>query len=463
MRKVLMVTYALPPVGGAGVQRVSKFIKYLNCFGWEAVVLSVKNPSVPLYDSLQTRDLPENVKIFRARTFEPNYKKKGKLIANENKATIPKGISWVIKWLKNVFMILDPQILWWPGLSVSLFKILRKESCDCLFVTAPPFSSLVPVVYAGKHFGVPVVVDFRDDWRFYRLHMENAVKSPFAEMLDGVLEKFVILNCSAFTAATASYVRNLSERYGISDQRKGHVITNGFDASDFGAYQAQVNTENNDQIIRFLYSGTVWRATSLFPFFKAITGLVRAYPELRKRLQITIMGRVVDAETVSISDRWLQGITIFRGYVSHDAVVKALNTADVLIITLSDLDGADKIIPAKTFEYMATGKHILAILPHGETSRMLSAEYKNVAIFHPRETDSIAQHILNLLLGDIAVLEKMDIDVSKYERKYLTGKLADVFSSVAKNSCGNGLGNKKGKKNTGNIRCEQNAVIRKCG
>jgi hypothetical protein len=58
MKKVLMVTYALPPVGGAGVQRTAKFIKYLNYFGWDPIVLSAKNPSVPLYDPCQLVDIP---------------------------------------------------------------------------------------------------------------------------------------------------------------------------------------------------------------------------------------------------------------------------------------------------------------------------------------------------------------------------------------------------------------------
>ena len=45
-----MVAYAFPPVGGAGVQRVVKFIKYLTTHGWSADALSVLIPSVPFVD-----------------------------------------------------------------------------------------------------------------------------------------------------------------------------------------------------------------------------------------------------------------------------------------------------------------------------------------------------------------------------------------------------------------------------
>ena len=433
MKKVLMVAYALPPVGGAGVQRSAKFIKYLKYFGWEPIVLSVKNPSVPLYDPHQTDDIPPGTRIYRARTLEPNYKLKRKFIAGEDKNTNSGNIIKFMKWFKNGLMIPDPQILWWPGLFLSLLKIIKKESLDCLFVTAPPFSSLVPVVFVGKLLGIPVVIDFRDDWRFYRLHMENAVKTPFAALVDRILERYVVLNCAAIIAATASYVNNLMARYPFSNTKKGHVITNGYDANDFHTFQEKSKAKKSAQKIHFLYSGTVWRATSLFPFFEAISGLVRDYPEIKTKLQITIMGRVVGLERNFFSNGCLQGIVDLKGYVPHDKVIEALSAADVLVITLSDICGANQIIPAKTFEYMATGKPILAIVPEGETSRLLTAEYENAAVFHPNDTDLIGKYVLELLTKQKTILVEKRINILKYERKVLTKKLAAVFSSLKEN------------------------------
>ena len=49
-KRVLFITYQFPPVGGAGVQRVTKFVKYLPDFGWQSSVLTVSKPSVPAYD-----------------------------------------------------------------------------------------------------------------------------------------------------------------------------------------------------------------------------------------------------------------------------------------------------------------------------------------------------------------------------------------------------------------------------
>ncbi len=43
MKKVLMIAYYFPPLGGAGVQRTIRFIKYLSKFGWVPTVITVKN------------------------------------------------------------------------------------------------------------------------------------------------------------------------------------------------------------------------------------------------------------------------------------------------------------------------------------------------------------------------------------------------------------------------------------
>src|SRR4029453_11382264 len=78
-RRALFIAYTFPPVGGAGVQRTTKFVKYLPQFGWEASVLTVSNPSVPVRDESLCRDVPASTTIVRARTFEPSYATKAAL------------------------------------------------------------------------------------------------------------------------------------------------------------------------------------------------------------------------------------------------------------------------------------------------------------------------------------------------------------------------------------------------
>ena len=78
-RRVLFVSYLFPPVGGVGVHRVTKFVKYLPQFGWDCSVLTVANPSTPLIDGSLRRDVPVSTVVCRAKTLEPGYAMKAKV------------------------------------------------------------------------------------------------------------------------------------------------------------------------------------------------------------------------------------------------------------------------------------------------------------------------------------------------------------------------------------------------
>jgi hypothetical protein len=52
MKRVLMIAYIYPPQGGSGVQRTVKFVRYLPSYGWEPLVLTVREP----YDDNATGD-----------------------------------------------------------------------------------------------------------------------------------------------------------------------------------------------------------------------------------------------------------------------------------------------------------------------------------------------------------------------------------------------------------------------
>ena len=100
IRRVLVVAYVFPPAGGAGVQRVTKFVKYLPEFGWDCSVLTVANPSVPVFDETLAKDVPESTVVRVARTLEPGYALKNAVSAGSGGASSKKqsgGLKQLIK------------------------------------------------------------------------------------------------------------------------------------------------------------------------------------------------------------------------------------------------------------------------------------------------------------------------------------------------------------------------------
>lgn len=428
MKKVLVIAYGFPPVGGAGVQRPVKFVKYLRDFGWEPLVLTVKNPSVPVLDNALLKDIPNGVKIYHARTFEPSYAAKQSFKGKQQDGF---SIKVSLKKIISGFMLPDLQILWWPGLIGKLFEILRHEKPDCIFVTAPPFSSFIPTVIAGKMFGIPVVLDYRDGWQFSRKNWEQANKNRLAFFMDAMLERFVLNNCNGYTVASQRYVADITSRYSQLIGDKGEVITNGFDPDDFTGRDTVIpSTPDKSGRFEMVYAGTVWSATSLNNFSIALSKLLEERPELKDKIRLNIFGRIVEGERDCLDADALRGIVECHGYVEHERVVREIDEADVLLITLSDLPGAEEIITAKAFEYMASGKHIFAVVPKGETRDILQGNYNKLTVSDAGRIQDIYNGLAWILSNQQAVQNTMPADVSSFSRKRLTGKLASVLNKT---------------------------------
>ena len=71
MKKVLIITYYWPPMGGGGVQRWLKTTKYLREFGWEPVIFTADGSEISMHDESLLSDIPSGVKVIKAPIWEP--------------------------------------------------------------------------------------------------------------------------------------------------------------------------------------------------------------------------------------------------------------------------------------------------------------------------------------------------------------------------------------------------------
>ena len=67
MKRVLIITYYWPPVGGSGVQRWVKFAKYLPSEGWQPVIYTPENPDLSSIDESLLEDIPAEAEIIKAK------------------------------------------------------------------------------------------------------------------------------------------------------------------------------------------------------------------------------------------------------------------------------------------------------------------------------------------------------------------------------------------------------------
>ena len=71
MKKVLIISYVFPPMAAVGGYRIIKFCKFLPQFGWQPVVLTVREGFNFAYDEQLLSQVDKSVRLYRSYNWEP--------------------------------------------------------------------------------------------------------------------------------------------------------------------------------------------------------------------------------------------------------------------------------------------------------------------------------------------------------------------------------------------------------
>lgn len=434
--RAVLVSYSFPPVGGAGVQRVLKLAKHLPAHGVRPTVLTVENPSVPLRDESLAEDLPRDVEVLRARTLEPGYAVK-QAAWNASAAKAP-GLRQVLtrrlSGLARQLLFPDPQLLWQPQAGLTLLQRLSAQREDVVLISGPPFSQylLAPLMRLVRKADRPaVVLDYRDEWSTLRKSYEMN-SSRVAELLGEPLEAALLRCADAVTTATEAFRQNLLCRFPFLQPERVRAIPNGYDPEDFpGDLPGRLPALPRDRLV-VTYAGTVFRLTSARGLLSAVRRLHRDEPRLAQRLRVRFIGRIVDTELDAFEGMEAFGVERL-GYLPHTTVLRELAASHITTCILDDVEGADRIYPAKAFELMYLRRPCLVLAPPGALAD-LARRHQLGSLVHPRDEESIFAYLLGKLRAqERGALEEQahSVDIERYDRRALAGEFAEVLRIAA--------------------------------
>lgn len=383
--RLLLVAYNFPPVGGAGVQRPVKWAKYLGRLGWDVTVLTTSNPSVPVRDESLLADVPSDVDVVRARTWEPDYRVKQNLIATATGARpgLVQRATGVLRGLARRCVKLalqpDPQVLWnYHAIRVGA-KALREKRHDAILVTAPAYSSFYIGAALKRQFRLPLVLDYRDEWDLSGKYLENAQRDWISKTVQSRMQSQLLRCADAVIATTELSTAALADKLtGLRHQVPARCIYNGFDADEFQDPLESPLVEDSPDVtpvergtFRLVYTGTLWNLTDISPLVKGIEQLNASHPEITSRLELVCVGRKTPDQLESLNKlQQTQARLKLVDYCDHSTALQWMRSANGLCLLLSDVSGADRVVPAKLFEYLAMKRDMLAICPNGETANI---------------------------------------------------------------------------------------------
>jgi glycosyltransferase involved in cell wall biosynthesis len=422
MRRVLMVVYHFPPLGGIASLRVLRFARYLPAFGWEPWVLAprrgdyVNDPTLAYSEDhvVRTGSL-ELSRIMRTtvETLTPSpFQGEGAGRGGAN--PLPPGGEGRVRGLRGLIRHWlyrpDAQIGWYPFAVAAGRRLLREHRFDAILSSSFPVTAHLVGRRLHRDSGLPWVADFRDLWSDW----SEARRASKAR-----LEESLFREATATTTVSASYAEALRTR----GSHRAEVLTNGFDPEDFPTTPAPANGVA-------AYLGTYYPGIQDLPTaIRAIGVLAREGSGLRLRF----IGDYPSVLRPEVEAAGLEARTDATGFIPHPLAVEELSRSSVLLLggpTSADTVAMRGNVAAKVFEYLGSRRPILMIGdPDTDVAGMLRP-FARARVVGVGRVDEAVDALRGLLRAGTAPAD--DPLLEPYTSRDLSRRLAGLLEDVCR-------------------------------
>lgn len=413
-RSLLMLAFEFPPMAGVGMQRSLKLAKYLPEHGVRPVVVTTDAASLKTWfgralDDQPLGELAPEVVIHRVPCA---------------KAPIPPGL-WARR-LRHLLSLGEEDIghQWMPPLTAAWDRLIAESKPAAIYVSLPPFSIAPLAVTLARRSGLPLIIDFRDSWSQWS-HGPRTTWLHYRLLLRR--ERACLEAATVVTATTRQILDDLQAAHPGIDRGKFHVIPNGFDAPLPAAIEPRA-TATGPFVIGYVgsfYYLPQMRASVMEPwwrlpprhwlhytprredwlyrtpyfFFRALKRMLEIRPDLRPAVKVRFVGDPEEWLTQQVAEFGLQDVVEHLGRLPHAASLAFQSGCDALLSTSAKvIGGRDPFIAGKTFEYVTSGRPVVAFVAEGE-QRDFWQQSGMASICDPDDVDGAAAALQRLVEG----------------------------------------------------------------
>lgn len=420
MNKVLFITYFWPPSGKATLHWPLKIIKYLPGYNWQPEVLTVKNETFTQKDESLLNEISSDLKVYKSKAFEPfnlykkftGKEKNDQLVASETISMENKNISHKLSiWIRMNIFVPDARIGWYLSAVKKGKEILSKNDFDAIVTIGPPHSTHLIGMNLSKNFSVPHIPVLIDPWVDI-IYYKNFKRSSPTLALDNHLEKSVMKNASSIIFVTKSTLEDYQNKYSFIKE-KTHVLYWGYNEDDFEKLE-QAQIKKNYKLI--VHAGNIFDYQNPKKLWQRIKEENR-----KEETRIKFIGTVSPAIKKAIEQNGLSGKTDYAGFLPYNQMLAELLNADYLLVCATE----KRHVPGKLFEYLRTGKPILAFGDDNNEVKEILQRTNSGMIFgydaDPKEFFEKSQNF------------KTDFDeVKKFDRKNIAENFGKILSHKKK-------------------------------
>ena len=348
-RHLALLAAWLPPSSNAGVHRPLSFMRYGCRLGWRIDAFcsqAARGQSEHGEELLSRVPREASLHVVPLSTLEPSYRLTPR---------VDGGFANALAYARYAI------------------ETMRKDPPDVVLASGPPFFTFVSALFVARRFGVPLVLDYRDEW----------TECPFDFVSKGAndrdWERRCLRHADVVMFTTASHRQHQLSIFPELAPHKVHVVPNGWEPNDFGDLPREEAAADatNAATVRIAHVGTLGSHTPPHEFLDALQRLITDQPEQASRMRVQLIGRRSPGANEAIRMFGFPAVLEVIEHVGKSEANRRMQDSDVLLlITNPDLE---RYLPGKLFDYVAARRPILVFGSRGESSELI--EKLGVGVF----------------------------------------------------------------------------------
>lgn len=405
---ILCISQSFSPDTTPTAIRASKLLEQLSA-EWDVTVLTESQGRLP----------DEHVRVATVRSWRPS-----RLLASLRRLRMGKLLDMVIWPDESIFWVL-PAIL-------SARRIVRETSPHAIVVFMMPYSGGLAGIALSRLSRLPLILNLDDSPTCTDMHPYFHTRLHYR--LARALEDLYVRRADAVIYVSETNLNSVSSRQPEQARRKLHLVRYGADLAGFRPQPPR--TENFE--IAYVGAMSGWwslidepasagrlgrlyeqwtrlgryeritldqRTSSPAVIGHAIRDAIDAHPSWAGKVKLTIYGNPYPASVVAqaLESAGVESVVSVLGPLPHGEVTDIMSRADLLFLTLPNRrDGSPGgRISAKTYEYLATDRPILAAVPRGENWDYLS-DRPGVWLLEPDDRQGMKELVIELATAKFA-------------------------------------------------------------
>ncbi len=412
-------------MGGGGVQRVVKFLKYWDYDRFVVSVITVNPSYFYAEDKSLYTELPPYIRVHRTGTLDPfrlfYFLKKFFSFFKPKREERSKESSSFFRNVANAVFLPDSRILWFPFAFLKLVKIHRRYPIHMVIASMPPFTTGIIARAFQFYFNVPYVLDFRDAWTN---NPYIPTVSFLHEKIQNRLEKKTVNDSRGIVFVNPRLRNYYRNKYLFPERMNETVVRNGYDPADFRSGDYLV--ENRNELFRIGIMGTVYsHGNAPLTLLEALEVLRNEKSDIAGKIGIMFIGKWTGEFLSVIEKSSIRDHIEFVDYVPHRKALEWCRDFDVLALAVqSNRKGSVSVTPGRIYEYLFLQKPVLAMCPPESDLAQLVKSCDAGEVVDYEDVQGIADILTDWVKNRASLSERYTYTgLEEFDRRHLTRQM----------------------------------------